>query len=75
MAVLYGASCSFLTPYGYQTNLMVMSPGRYTLRDFVRAGTPVATAEVGTDICRSGAGRRRSDHGRDDGRTRACAHR
>jgi len=42
MAVLYGASCSFLTPYGYQTNLMVMSPGRYTLSDFVRAGTPIA---------------------------------
>lgn len=44
MAVLYGASCSFLTPYGYQTNLMVMSPGRYELRDYVRAGGPVAAA-------------------------------
>jgi di/tricarboxylate transporter len=42
MAVLYGASCSFVTPYGYQTNLMVMAPGRYTLGDFARAGTPVA---------------------------------
>jgi di/tricarboxylate transporter len=42
MAVLYGASCSFLTPYGYQTNLMVMSPGRYGLADYVRAGAPVA---------------------------------
>jgi di/tricarboxylate transporter len=42
MAVLYGASCSFLTPYGYQTNLMIMSPGRYSLGDFVRAGAPVA---------------------------------
>lgn len=42
MAVLYGASCSFLTPYGYQTNLMVMSPGRYTLGDYLRAGTPLA---------------------------------
>jgi len=42
MAVLYGASCSFLTPYGYQTNLMIMSPGRYTLRDFARAGAPLA---------------------------------
>jgi di/tricarboxylate transporter len=42
MAVLYGASCSFVTPYGYQTNLMVMAPGRYTLGDFARAGTPLA---------------------------------
>jgi di/tricarboxylate transporter len=42
MAVLYGASCSFLTPYGYQTNLMIMSPGRYTMGDYVRTGGPVA---------------------------------
>ena len=46
MAVLYGASCSFVTPYGYQTNLMVMSPGRYTLADYARAGTPVAVVYV-----------------------------
>ncbi len=44
MAVLYGASCSFVTPYGYQTNLMVMAPGRYTLADYARAGAPVAAA-------------------------------
>jgi di/tricarboxylate transporter len=42
MAVLYGASCSFVTPFGYQTNLMVMSPGRYALRDYARAGLPIA---------------------------------
>lgn len=42
MGVIYGASASFVTPYGYQTNLMVMSPGRYSLGDFVRAGSPVA---------------------------------
>lgn len=42
MAVLYGASCSFVTPYGYQTNLMVMAPGRYTQGDFARAGIPIA---------------------------------
>lgn len=42
MAVLYGASCSFSTPYGYQTNLMIMSPGRYALSDFFRAGFPIA---------------------------------
>jgi len=46
MAVLYGASCSFLTPYGYQTNLMVMSPGRYALADYFRAGAPVAVVFV-----------------------------
>jgi di/tricarboxylate transporter len=50
MAVLYGASCSFLTPYGYQTNLMVMSPGRYTLGDFVRAGAPVALVFLGVAL-------------------------
>jgi di/tricarboxylate transporter len=49
MAVLYGASCSFITPYGYQTNLMVMSPGRYTLADYARAGTPLALVYMG--IC------------------------
>jgi di/tricarboxylate transporter len=50
MAVIYGASCSFLTPYGYQTNLMVMSPGRYTLRDFVRAGAPLALVYLATAL-------------------------
>lgn len=44
MAVLYGASASFVTHFGYQTNLMVMGPGGYTLRDYLRAGTPVAVA-------------------------------
>ena len=47
MAVLYGASCSFLTPYGYQTNLMVMSPGRYGLAVYLRAGAPVAAVFLG----------------------------
>ncbi|MDP1532077.1 MAG: SLC13 family permease, partial [Rubrivivax sp.] len=47
MAVLYGASCSFLTPYGYQTNLMIMAPGQYTLRDYLRAGAPVTVVYLG----------------------------
>ena len=42
MAVLYGASCSFSTPYGYQTNLMIMAPGRYSMADYVRAGLPIS---------------------------------
>jgi di/tricarboxylate transporter len=50
MAVIYGASASFLTPYGYQTNLMVMAPGRYTLADYLRAGAPVAVVFLGVAL-------------------------
>lgn len=50
MAVLYGASCSFITPYGYQTNLMIMAPGRYTIADFVRTGLPVAIVFLGVAL-------------------------
>ncbi|MBZ9539946.1 SLC13 family permease [Modicisalibacter tunisiensis] len=42
MAVAYGASACFLIPYGYQTHLMVYSPGRYALGDFLRIGLPVS---------------------------------
>jgi di/tricarboxylate transporter len=42
MAVAFGASASFLTPYGYTTNLMVQNLGGYAMRDYVRAGLPVS---------------------------------
>ena len=42
MAVAYGASACFLIPFGYQTHLMVMSPGRYRITDFFKAGLPVS---------------------------------
>jgi di/tricarboxylate transporter len=41
LAVVFGASCSFATPIGYQTNLLVMGPGHYRFKDFVSAGLPL----------------------------------
>ena len=38
ITVLFGASQSFLTPMGYQTNLMVFGPGRYRFFDVARYG-------------------------------------
>ncbi len=40
-AVLFGASQSFLSPVGYQTNLMVFGPGRYRFLDVARYGVPL----------------------------------
>ncbi|MFT7287639.1 MAG: di/tricarboxylate transporter [Halieaceae bacterium] len=42
MAVAYGASASFLTPYGYTTNLMVQNLGSYRFADYLRYGFPLS---------------------------------
>ncbi len=42
MAVAFAASGSFISPYGYQTNVMVHNAGNYNLMHFVRFGLPVS---------------------------------
>lgn len=40
-AVIFAANCSFVSPIGYQTNLLVMGPGHYRFKDFIKAGVPL----------------------------------
>jgi di/tricarboxylate transporter len=42
ISVMVGASAGFITPIGYQTNLMVYGPGGYRWADYIRFGTPLS---------------------------------
>ncbi|MEX0695840.1 MAG: SLC13 family permease [Rhodospirillales bacterium] len=41
IAMVFAANCSFASPMGYQTNLLVMGPGHYKFQDYVRSGIPM----------------------------------
>ena len=41
LATLFGASAAYITPIGYQTNLMVYGPGGYRFTDYIRVGLPL----------------------------------
>ena len=50
IAITLAASLSFITPIGYQTNLMVMGPGGYRPSDYLRCGLPLAVIVTATAL-------------------------
>lgn len=50
ITIAFAASASFLSPYGYQTNLMVYTAGNYRYMDYVRTGLPLAVT-YGVSVC------------------------
>lgn len=44
--VMLAASASFMSPFGYQTNLMVYGPGGYVFKDFLRFGVPMQVVQL-----------------------------
>ena len=41
ITIILAANCSFATPYGYQTNLLVMAAGNYRFKHFIKGGIPL----------------------------------
>jgi len=50
IAVAFAASASFLSPFGYQTNLMVYSVGKYKVIDYFKFGLPISITYSATAL-------------------------
>ncbi|MEX0691859.1 MAG: SLC13 family permease [Gemmatimonadales bacterium] len=46
ITVMLGASTSYITPVGYQTNLFIFGPGGYRFADFLRVGGPLTVLTI-----------------------------
>lgn len=50
LTVAYAAAANFMTPIGYQTNLMVYGPGKYSFKDFFKVGAPLTLLYMVTTV-------------------------
>lgn len=50
LTVAYAAAANFMTPIGYQTNLMVYGPGKYSFKDYFKIGAPLTLLYMFTTI-------------------------
>jgi di/tricarboxylate transporter len=51
LAVAFAASASFISPYGYQTNLLVFSATNYKFKHFIKMGLPISVTYSTIVIC------------------------